>query len=317
MSCLVRKVVVNPRYKKIAPYSHFKLYHNVYGQFPKNDYYINVDCGRCINCFRKYMSAWRFRLLHELINLTPLEKHNTYYVTLTMSDKYYNESKIALKKMVRLFLERVRKHNGSSIRHFLVTERGDDPNGTHRIHFHGFFINTKIDPADIYNYWKYGFVDVYRLDNMPYSIGKQVSYCTSYITKGKKGTLPDIIPPGEMPLVLASPGLGASYVDKHHALHHQLNGTLNPFAFEFNGTPRSLPRYLRQKVFSDTELLELKNHYFDNIDDDVISDGPYYVGNRLIHDYTQYDRICKQFETKYNKLYGKQHFKLSTWSKDQ
>ena len=303
MACLIQKRIVNPHYKKIAPDSHFRLYHEVHGQYPKNDYYVFVDCGRCINCFKKYMSSWRFRLLHEFYSLSPSQLKHTYYVTFTIEPKYYTTKKPLLKKMVRRFLERVRKHYKHSVRHFLVTERGD--NGTHRFHFHGFLFDTDVNPAHLYQLWHYGFVSVYPVTSSQYEISQQVSYCTTYITKGKKGKLPDVIPPDEFPLILVSPGLGSSYVSYSRGLHTR--GILFSQAYDFQGKLRSLPRYLRQKVFNESQLKFLKDDYFKNFSDDVLPEGPYFIGDRQYNDYSLYLKDAQKIKSKYYKYYVKQY----------
>lgn len=300
MACLIGRRVVNPHYKKISPETHYFLYNDRDGIYPKKDYYINVDCNRCINCFRKYMSAWRFRLIHEFYGLSRSQLERSYFVTLTIENKYYTEKRKELKQMVRRFLERVRKKYGKSIRHFLVTERGEDKN---RLHFHGFFIDTSFDVSDTYNLWYYGFVQVTPVLDAQYPLSQKISYCTSYVTKGKKGKIDFVIAPEDWPLVLVSPGLGLSYLRHPSAIHS--GSTLFPLAFELNGTPRSLPRYLRQKVFNDSELKILKDNYFDNFSDDVIPDPPYYIGNVQYNDYTVYLRDCEIIKKQYELIYGK------------
>lgn len=300
MACVVGRRVVNPHYKKIAPDTHYFLYNDRDGLYPKKDYYINVDCGRCINCFRKYMSSWRFRLIHEFYGMSREQLQRSYFVTLTIEPKFYTEKKPLLKKMVRRFLERVRKKYGSSIRHFLVTERGEDFN---RLHFHGFFFDTKFPVSETYNLWYYGFVQVSPVLDSQSPLSQKISYCTSYVTKGKKGKLDLIIVHEDFPIVLVSPGLGKSYLLNPSAIHS--GATLFPMAYELNGSPRSLPRYLRQKVFTDDELETLKNDYFDNYSDDVIPDPPYFIGNVEYNDYTLYMRDCNMIKSLYNNIYGK------------
>lgn len=300
MACLIPKRIVNPHYKKISPDRHFLLYNDISGLYPKKDYYIDVACGRCINCFKKYMSSWRFRLLNEILSLSSSALSKSYYVTLTIEPKYYSEKKAHLKVMVRRFLDRCRKRYGHSVRHFLVTERGEEKQ---RLHFHGFFINTDVPPNMFYQLWHYGFVSIYPIGDRGYSISQEVSYCTTYITKGKKGRLPDVLTPEDVPLVLVSPGMGKSYVNRKSSFHQS---TLLPFAYDFTGKLRSLPRYYRLKVFTEQQLKDMKDQYFDNLSDDVIPDGPYYIGERVYNDYTQYLRDSQKFKQIYNQIYGKQ-----------
>lgn len=277
-----------------------KLYHETLGLYPRKDYFVNVDCGRCINCFRKYMSAWRFRLIHECLSMSREQMNRTYFATLTLEPKYYTDKKHLLKKYIRQFLEHVRYRCGSSPRHFIVTERGEKKN---RLHFHAIFFDAPFKRSLLHNLWKYGFVAVRLLNEPPYTVSQSISYCTSYVTKGKKGIVENVIKPEDYPIVLVSPGLGSSYVSKNRFIHHQ--NVLFPMAFDLNGTVRSLPRYLRQKVFNPDELTLLKDDYFDNYSDDVIPDPPYYIGNREYTDYSSYLSACADIKFQYKQIYGK------------
>lgn len=301
MACLINKVVVNPRYKKIAPDTHFRLYHNELGLYPKQDYYINVDCGRCINCFRKYMSAWRFRLLHECLSLSPEQMSRTYFATLTIEPKFYTEKKLLLKKYVRQFLEHVRYKCKHSPRHFIVTERGEKRN---RLHFHAIFFDAPFPRSLLHKLWKYGFVEVRLLNAPPYNVSQSISYCTSYVTKGKKGRIENVISPENFPLVLVSPGLGLHYLRKS-PINHRQRGQLIPLTYDVNGVPRSLPRYLRNKVFTESELKFLKDDYFKNSSPDVIPEPPYYIGSREYTDYSVYLAECVNIKHQYKQIYGK------------
>lgn len=301
MACLIPKRIVNPHYKKIAPDTHFVLYHETLGKYPKTDYFITVGCGSCINCFKKYMSSWRFRLMHEFLSLDERTLNKSYYVTLTIEPKFYTEKKPLLKKMVRRFLERVRSKYKKSIRHFLITERGED-NG--RYHFHGFFFDPPCPANEFYNLWYYGFVDIYPVTDKSSTLSQKISYCTTYITKGKKGNLPLVLSPEDKPLVLVSPGLGRCYVDKFRGMHHQSNQLFSQ-AFDINGSLRSLPRYLRQYIFTDEELKTLKDDYFNKYSDDVIDEPPYFIGERVYNDYDSYVKALIPIKELYYKLYGK------------
>lgn len=300
MACLIPRTIVNPHYKKIAPDTHDFLYNDVYGLFPKKDYFIQIPCGRCINCFRKYMSQWRTRLLYELLYYSREQISRTYFATLTIEPKFYTEKKPLLKKYIRQFLEHVRYKTTRSPRHFIVTERGEDKS---RLHFHAIFFDCNFPKSHLAKFWKYGFVKVRDLVTPEYTLSQSISYCTTYVTKGKKGVIENVISPENFPLVLVSPGIGIKYVDKNKSFHHQ--GALIPFCKDVLGNIVSLPRYYRQKVFSESELKSLKDTYFDNFSYDVIPDGPYYIGNVQYDDYTVYLSKVLDIKNEYNLIYGK------------
>ena len=300
MACLVPRMIVNPRYRKIAPDRHYFLYNDIDGLYPKKDYYIQIPCNRCVNCFKKYMSQWRTRLLYELLYYSRAQISRTYFVTLTLEPKHYTEKKPLLKKYIRQFLEHVRYKTTRSPRHFIVTERGEDKN---RLHFHAIFFDCNFPKSHLHKFWKFGFVKARDLVCPDYTISQSVSYITTYITKGKKGKIENIISPENFPLVLVSPGLGLNYVKRNHKFHHQ--GTLIPFCKDVYGNIVSLPRYYRQKVFSEDELKSLKDTYFDNFSHDVMPEPPYFIGGVQYDDYSVYLSKLVDIKNEYNLIYGK------------
>lgn len=295
MACLLQKKVVNPHYKKIHPDRHFVLYGH------KDDYLIPVDCGVCVNCINKYKSAWNFRLFKEFEYYTIDQLKKSYYVTLTMSPKYYGETKQHIRVLIRRFLERVRKHTKRSPRHFFISERGEDDNGEHRIHLHGFLFDINFDPRYIWRWWNYGFVKVKPCINSDESLFEFISYCTGYITKDVSECIVD---KSDKPFVFCSPGLGRAYSDdvKNINFHHQ-NGQFIPFVLE-NNSMRSLPRYLRNKVFTEEEIKIMSKQFFSELSDDVIPPPPYFIGRQQFDDYTTYLENLKPIKNLYDKIYG-------------
>ena len=295
MACLLQKKVVNPRYKKIHPENHFILYGD------RDDYLVPVDCGVCVNCVNKYKSSWNFRLIKEFQYYSIDQLKRSYYVTLTMAPQYYSENKYEVSKLFRRFLERVRKHTKKSVRHFFISERGEDDNGEHRIHFHGFLFDIKFNPNRIWSFWNYGFVKVKPCINNEESLLDFIGYCTGYITKEVDDC---IIDKYDKPFVFVSPGLGKSYADdiQNITFHHQ-NNQFIPFVLE-NNSMRSLPRYLRNKIFSDDERKQMTKQFFKNMSDDVIPPPPYYIGKQQFDDYTIYLKALEPINELYTKLYG-------------
>ena len=112
--------------------------------------YVAVGCQNCIECRKMKAREWQVRLLEEV-------RHDKTgkFVTLTFSDesiaelsagielKGYNLDNEIARKGVRRFLERWRKHNGKSIKHWLVTELGHE--GTENIHLHGIIFTNNPD----------------------------------------------------------------------------------------------------------------------------------------------------------------------------
>ena len=75
--------------------------------------YVTAACGKCYECKKQKGRAWQVRLSEEIRN-----DPNAIFVTLTISDESWDTLKRKyslsseddyIKKMVRLFLERIRK----------------------------------------------------------------------------------------------------------------------------------------------------------------------------------------------------------------
>lgn len=159
---------------------------------------ILVPCGKCIECAKAKAAQWRFRLFQE-INLGGHK--NALFLTLTLDPKHY-DPEVKPGVYLRLFLDRFRKKYGYSPKHWFIHEYGSDPNGTHRLHFHGLIFDwpgapQSFGPAGpeskfirlaaarrfsdryIAPLWQYGFVylgDHCSLDT--------ALYITKYISKG-------------------------------------------------------------------------------------------------------------------------------------
>ena len=104
--------------------------------------YIDIECGECYECRKKRAREWKIRMSEEM-------RHNPSAIFFmgTFTDERIeqlckkcsinkdNVNEIATKE-VRLFLERIRQTNREkkSIKHWIVTEKGEDYG---RIHLHG------------------------------------------------------------------------------------------------------------------------------------------------------------------------------------
>lgn len=239
--CLYPKYVKNPKYR---PNKKNK------GKPPickdKRLLYIPAKCGNCIECRKEKQREWRVRLEEEL------RSNFGYFTTLTVSPEGIKEiekqsglnweenpNEIAT-KAIRLFLERVRKDTGKSVKHWCVTELGEKKD---RIHLHGIFFGQKT-AALIRKHWKYGFVFIGNYCN-----SRSVNYMTKYMLKV------DIKHPTFRQIVLASSGIGAGYMDRLDYLWQKQNyRTINVATYTFrNGTKMAMPKYYKNKIFTEKE----------------------------------------------------------------
>lgn len=208
--------------------------------------YIPTKCGYCIECRKQKQREWRVRLEEEL------RSNYGYFITLTISPEGIkdleektrlnweeNPNEIASKGL-RLFLERVRKDTGKSMRHWCVTELGESKD---RIHLHGIFFGQKSAEL-IKKHWKYGFSFIGQYCN-----SRSVNYMTKYMLKV------DIKHPEFKQIVLASPGIGSGYFDRLDWQWQKQNyKRLETPTYTFrNGTKMAMPKYYKDKLFTEEE----------------------------------------------------------------
>ena len=93
--------------------------------------YVEVECGHCFECRKKKRREWRIRN-YEQLKETP----HAVFFTGTVSPQRYeyickkygfkndgSQDNEIITKIHRLFLERIRKEIGKSIKHWCVTEK--------------------------------------------------------------------------------------------------------------------------------------------------------------------------------------------------
>lgn len=264
---------VNPKYRKAIKTS------RPFVEYP-DDFYLLVPCGRCIDCRRKRGKEWRTRLQHELMYG---DFRTVYFITLTFSPEWYEKFEIELpayagaprrkvnnegvSRAVRLFLERYRKKFGRSLRHFFVTERGEEKG---RVHMHGLIFDPRpaldierskykgrtIDKSYdllVFNQrfseiWSYGYTYVEPI------CCKTVNYVTKYITKYYEHDKEFI------PKVFVSPGFGACFCRNRQMVDwtKKISGKDGRFCY-VAGVRRALPRYYFEKIYGEQERRWIKD----------------------------------------------------------
>lgn len=244
--CLYPKLIKNRRYipnKKNGgvppiPDDHRKLY-------------VAVGCGKCYECLRQKALQWKIRLNEEL----RVQKYG-YYITFTFSPQALKDlcSETGLKECnavaglaVRRYLERWRKIYKKSQRHWFITELGHE--GTERIHLHGIvFSDFQITKQTFAEVWKYGNVRIGDYCNL-----RTINYISKYITK------PDLHHKGYVPNIFCSSSIGKGYTERLLIQQiHQFKGDRTTEFYRFpNGTKCALPKYYRNKLFTEEQREDL------------------------------------------------------------
>lgn len=236
--CLYTRYIKNPKYKPNKKNN---------GHTPKpvdeRTLLVPIGCGNCIECREQLARTWKIRLYEEM-----KDNPECYFVTLTFNEdslQWFKEScdteNKAATAATRMFLERWRKKNKKSCRHWLITELGHE--GTERIHLHGILFCNNEQIQDLEKIWKYGWVHIGEYCNE-----RTINYIIKYITKidnnhtdfrGK---------------ILCSPGIGSGYITQGRARNNTYRKEkTHEYYITNNGSKIAMPMYYRQKLWSDNE----------------------------------------------------------------
>lgn len=276
MSCLFPKIIKNKKYLPNRK--------NGYNPPPLTDKrveFVPVSCGRCIECRKKKRREWMVRLSEELrgSDKPPL------FITLTIRDeelyKVVGNDNQKATQFVRWFLEKIRKKTGKSIKHYLVTELGEEKG---RIHLHGFlWANEEL----IREKWTYGFIHIGTFVNE-----KSINYMTKYMLKQS-------IDKSFIPKVLASKGIGKKYLERIDAQNNKFkeNDTNETYRFR-NGTKMYLPTYFRNKIYSENEKEKL---WIEKQEKEEV----YIAGEKVnVNNTEEYFNVLKFYQDRAKELFG-------------
>jgi hypothetical protein len=227
--------------------------------------YVPIGCGRCMQCKKQKANEWKIRLLEEIkVN------KNGKFITLTFSTESIKELDKAIEgdlsgydrdnEMVtiamRRFLERWRKFEKKSVRHWFVTELGHGK--FEHIHLHGILFTDK-EPKYITDRWGYGIVWNGDEHN-GYVNNKTVNYMVKYVNKLDKEH------EYYNPKILCSKGIGKYYEkdDKYNDHKYKGKNTEDTYRLD-NGRKIANPIYYRNMLYNENERERL---WLDKLDKD-------------------------------------------------
>lgn len=209
---------------------------------------VPVPCGRCPPCKLRRVNSWVFRMLQE-------HKGSSFshFVTLTYDTNHVpitDHGFMTLSKRdVQLYFKRLRKLCPSaSLRYYLAGEYGTDRS---RPHYHAIIFNVS-DPSYFSDAWGLGQVVVGSVTS------DSIAYTMKYIDKphtSRKHSRDDRI----SEFSLMSKGLGNNYLTAEVIAYHQSDVTRN-FVTKEGGHRIALPRYYRQRIYSDEQLRQQVFH---------------------------------------------------------
>lgn len=247
---------------------------------------VEIECGYCFECRKKKRNEWRIRNYEQLKD-TP----TAVFFTGTVSPERYeyiknkynldNDNAI-ITKIHRLFLERIRKEYGKSIKHWSVTEKGHT--NTRRIHLHGLYYSDCLTKWQLIKLLRNNWIDGYCY-NGKYVNTRTINYVSKYMTKRDEDNKEYTAK------VLCSPGLGAGYAERMKS-RYKWNKEKTKEDYVINdGRHVALPKYYKYKFFTEDERQLLWMYREDS--------GIKYVGNFKItiqndDDKEYYETLRKQ-----------------------
>ncbi len=223
-------------------------------------------CGKCINCIKRRISSWSFRLQQEYKYCT-----SSHFITFTYENVPTTKNNLPTlhKPHFQKFLKKLRKShptipyikkNGktgrkSPIKYYACGEYGTK---THRPHYHAIFFN--IDNTHIQQLeqiWGHGHIQIDPC-NMA-----TIGYTLGYLKKPFTRLKPDdqTYDDRERHFPLMSKGLGLKYINRKTLKYHK--SRLEAFVKQPGGIIMPLPRYYRDKIFTEEEKFIINQAYIE------------------------------------------------------
>lgn len=211
---------------------------------PWKNNYISVPCGKCGACRKNRRASWTFRLSKECGY-----SKNSFFITLTYNDEELptvGRHSTLRKKDWQNFIKRLRQWNKkkgwNNLRYYGVGEYGTK---TNRPHYHSILFNVHPDIfKELDKIWPFGHNKIDLINKA------RLHYVTKYHVNPAKD---DNGREEEFATMSKNPGIGHGYIEENKQWHKE-----NKFTHvRLNGFPQKLPRYLKEKIFTEEELKEL------------------------------------------------------------
>lgn len=285
--------VINRQVLKNKAYTPTKKNGYAIPEKPKDErqlYIKGCSCGWCYECRNKNANQWRVRLKEEV---KANEFKNMIFITFTFSEKAYSklteevrgdiinqygdikgeiDNEVAA-KAIRYWSESIRHKHGKQPRRWLITERGG--NETERVHIHG-IIFTDIDNDTILKSWTFGIADDGRSTGRKGWVNEQtINYITKYVFKTDSKHI------DFKGRIFASAGIGKGYIQNElNRYRHRYQGEkTNTTYTDSQGYTCGLPKYYRDRLYTEEERRKLWTIQLDKNEDKIIIDGVEYNEN--------------------------------------
>lgn len=207
---------------------------------------VAAPCGKCVPCLNRRVDDWAFRLINEA-----KVSDSSMFVTLTYVVPPMSENGFMTldKSDLQRFFKRLRKTTSKKIKYYAVGEYGGR---TNRPHYHLILFNAK--QQCVLDAWTNFLPAIYGHVHFGNVSTDSISYCTKYFAKEKR--IPMFQRDDRIKeFSLMSKYLGISYLEKASTYHS--NGLVGYVTLP-GGFKKPLPKYYRDKIFSDAEKEEMK-----------------------------------------------------------
>lgn len=234
-------------------------------------YSIQVPCGKCSLCVKRYQNSWALRLFYEFKShkestLVTLTYRNDSIPTIVDVDTglcHYSLNKVDIRK----WMKRLRHTVNKPFKYYCCGEYGPS---SKRPHYHLIFFGlNKLDLLPALEDWKLKFGHVLA-ENVNLSTEKSLTNSSMYVAKyTNKGSFenPQIKQFNLEPeFRLMSKGIGIIYVEKFYEFHKEsgkfyedkFRGIAENLTAVMGNATYSLPRYFKDKIFPPKTLLRYK-----------------------------------------------------------
>lgn len=264
---------------------------------------VSVPCGKCYACRMNKRIEWTYRLYQELLSST-----TAYFVTVTYDenhvptvvDKDTGEICQVLRKSdIQSYIKRLRTY--SNLRFFCVGEYGEKSKRPH-YHLLIFDFNPKVrngeyhlDQILLQRMWKdnndnmMGYVSVGNVEIA------SIHYCTKDMMKEQ--TKNAVCGVRGFRLMSTKPAIGS------RALSYLGNEKENKdFTVSLNGNRVNMPRYYREKLFSESDRLRHRNEMKDLADKKFIDEYNRIFNKkefRGLSEKEKFDLVDKEFRNQF------------------
>jgi hypothetical protein len=266
-----------------------------------------VPCGRCYACRLNMRRSWYVRLKEEQDVC-----NDSWFITLTYDDKHVpidiEGNKYVSKDDIKSFNKRFRQNlfgsSRSTYKYFIAAEYGPK---TMRPHYHGILFNTGIkDPFELHDQLRLAWSKQKSIGSTEREYfcnqrgitcdivnDNRIGYVTGYIMDKEKELASE-----KKVFSLKSKGLGASYFDKTDRIEWHMQSPENAYYPLPDGKKMALPRYYRDKIYSDQERKKMEEQFYqDNFIKHNFSDRSEYEKN-----WNKHKNNKANAENRHNKL---------------